>query len=117
MTDFQNNSRKLFRALTTRVVSRNKDFSRFSDSWVRTVHRRFQVVSSLVREAGRLGGVPDTNCWILRQGDAVRFHLTCPPLLYSRIVTLQPHEWEWLIQHPEIQVLFKSQPHQALCEG
>ena len=117
MKDRQSRNRNIFKALTSRAVSRNKDFARFSDTWVRTVHRRFQVVSSLVRDAGRLGGIPETRCWIFRQDEAVQFHLTCPRLLYSRIVTLQSHEWEWLIQQQEIQALIQSEPHQALCEG
>ena len=117
MTDLQNRNRNIFKALTSRAVSRNKDFARFSDSWVRTVHRRYQVVSSLVRDAGRLGGIPETHCWIRHQDEVMQFHLTCPRLLYSRVVTLQPHEWEWLIQQQEIQALYKSEPHQVLCEG
>jgi len=117
MTDQEFSNLNIFRSLTSKVVSRNKDFARFSDNWFRRVHRRFQVVSSLVREAERLGGVPDSNCWISHQDDSVHFHLVSPRLLYSRIVILQLHEWEWLIQQSEIQLLYKTQPHQALCEG
>ena len=107
----------LFNALTSGDVSRNKDFSRFSDERKKTVHHRFVVANSLVQEARRLENVSGSHCWIDRQEEMVQFHLESPRLRYKRVVMLEPHEWEWLIQQKEIQVLFNSPSRQVLCQG
>ncbi|MDH5751267.1 MAG: hypothetical protein OEZ59_02460 [Deltaproteobacteria bacterium] len=106
----------LFGALTAKKLSRNKNFASFSDKWSRKVHRRFQVVSSLLRDAGRLAGLEGTACWISSGEDSVRFHLDSPRLYYSRVVALQHHEWEWLAGHSEIQNLLQVKPQKAICE-
>lgn len=110
-------NRHLFHALTSKRLSRNKYFAKFSDGWFRAVHKRYRTVASLKREAERLAAVPETNCWISRESDALLFHLQSPRLSYKRVVALQPHEWEWLIQHDEIQQLLRARSHAALRQG
>jgi hypothetical protein len=109
--------RNLFQALTSKRLSRNKYFAKFSDHWFRAVHKRYRVVASLKAEAGRLGAIPGTNCWISRDEHGLHFHLHSPRMNYRRVVALQSYEWEWLIEQSEIQSLFRSGPQQALLQG
>jgi len=89
-------TRNLFNALTTKQVSRNKNFSLFTSGWRKQVFRRFRIVCALRREAERLGRIPGSRCWVDHNQDGLHFHLSCPSLKYRRIVPLNNHEWEWL---------------------
>jgi hypothetical protein len=109
--------RTLFESLTSNSLSRNKYFTQFANHWFRAVHRRFRVVSSLKKDAQRLGSIPETNCWVCEEGDGLVFHLQSPRLSYKRVVALQPYEWEWLVRQKEIQSLLSANPRNALLDG
>jgi hypothetical protein len=116
--DRQEWNRNLFRALTSKRLSRNKYFSKFSDTWFRSVHRRFRTAASLLGEAERLAEIPETRCWISReQPGSVLFHLHSPRLFYSRVVALQPYEWEWLLEQEPIQTLLEACKRLASSTG
>jgi hypothetical protein len=110
-------NRTLFETLTSNRLSRNKYFTQFTNDWYKAVHRRFRVVASLKKEAERLGGIPDTNCWVSASADGLLFHLQSPRLSYKRVVALQPYEWEWLVQQEAIQSLLSANPEAALLGG
>lgn len=111
-------NRNLFESLTSNRVSRNKYFTQFTDVWFKAVHKRYRIVISLKREAGRLGGLQGTRCWISEdddpQGFDLLFHLQSPRLSYTRSVALQSYEWDWLVQQDEVRALLQSQPREAL---
>ena len=117
MEDRREWDRTLFESLTSRRVSRNKFFAQFATQWFQSVHRRFRVVSSLQKDAQRLGGIPDTQCWISGEGESLVFHLQSPRLSYVRSVALRPYEWEWLGRQKEIQSLLSQAPRNAVLEG
>ncbi|MBI4083340.1 MAG: hypothetical protein HY423_12090 [Candidatus Lambdaproteobacteria bacterium] len=98
-------SRSLFRALTSRGLSRNKQFASFSAGLLRIAHRRFRHLDALRREAERLAAIPDSSCWVHEDGDALLLHLEAPRLLYRRIVALRRYEWDWLLEQQGIQAL------------
>lgn len=110
-------NRSLFETLTSNRLSRNKYFTQFTNDWFKAVHRRFRVVTSLKQDAGRLGSIPDTHCWISSEGDDLLFHLQSPRLSYKRVVALQPYEWEWLVQQKEIQTLLNESGRSARLGG
>lgn len=101
-------NRSLFETLTSNRLSRNKFFTQFTNEWFKAVHRRFRVVTSLKQDAGRLGSIPETHCWVSSEGDGLLFHLQSPRLSYKRVVSLQPYEWEWLVRQKEIQTLLST---------
>ena len=109
--------RTLFETLTTNRLSRNKYFTQFANEWFRAVHRRFRVVTSLKKDAERLGGIPETNCWISASSGGLLFHLQSPRLSYKRVVALQPYEWEWLVQQEAIRSLLSAQTRDARLGG
>jgi hypothetical protein len=109
--------RSLFESLTSKRLSRNKYFAQFSTDWFRAVHRRFRVVASLKKDAERLGGMPETCCWIEREGEGLLFHLQSPRLGYKRVVALQPYEWEWLARQEEIRTLLSADTRGARLGG
>jgi hypothetical protein len=109
--------RSLFETLTSNRLSRNKYFTQFNNAWFKAVHRRFRVVTSLRKDAERLGVIPDTNCWVSENGGGLLFHLQSPRLSYTRVVALQPYEWEWLVQQKEIQCLLSGNTGNALLGG
>ena len=100
--------RRLFESLTSNKLSRNKYFTQFGNEWFSVVHRRFRVVASLKKDAERLGGIPETNCWVSASAHGLLFHLQSPRLSYKRVVALQPHEWEWLMRQKAIQMLLSA---------
>ena len=108
-------SRSLFETLTSNQVSRNKHYTKFSNDGFRAIHRRFQVVSSLKREAGKLVTDPKSACWITSNGESPVFHMESPRLFYKRAVTLKHHEWEWLLQQQEVQKLLKASSFNTLA--
>lgn len=108
MNDRHDWNRSLFETLTSNKLSRNKYFTKFTNEWFRAVHRRFRVVASLKKDAQRLGTIPETMCWISTDGDGLLFHLQSPRLSYTRVVALQPYEWEWLARQEEIRSLLSE---------
>ena len=120
MEDRQEWNRNLFKALTSRQVSRNKFFARFSKGWFQSAHKRFKMVESVLSEAQRLSSVPETLCWISENeavGGGVLFHLNSPRLCYKRVVALEMHEWEWLVEKEVIQTLIKSASRETISHG
>ena len=109
--------RSLFETLTSNRLSRNKYFTQFSNDWFKAVHRRFRVVTALKQDAGRLGSIPETHCWVSTEGAGLLFHLQSPRLSYKRVVALQPYEWEWLVRQKEIQSLLSANTRGALLGG
>lgn len=111
-------NRTLFETLTSNQVSRNKYFTKFTNKWFKAVHRRYRTVVSLKREAGRLAAIPDSSCGISNEGEGavvqVVFTLESPRLGYTRTVTLETYEWEWLQQQQEVQSLLQGKPLKAL---
>lgn len=107
-------NRSLFESLTSQRLSRNKYFAEFAKDWFKAVHRRFRVVTSLKKDAARLGSIPETHCWISREGEGLLFHLQSPRLGYKRVVALQPYEWEWLGRQEEIRSLLSADTRAAL---
>ncbi len=99
--------RQFFKALTSKQISRNKDFAAFSHGWARFVHRRFRVIDALRGEAEKLAKIPGTTCWITENEGALFFHLRCPRMHYRRKIALQNYEWEWLGQQDGIQSLLE----------
>ena len=97
--------RSLFGALTSKRLSRNKNFASFSTGWSRIVHRRFRIVRALKNEAERLEHIPGTHCWISKNGDGLLFHLYSPQLRYKREVALYGYEWDWLAQQRGVRAL------------
>lgn len=114
MEDHQEWNRRLFETLTSNRVSRNKYFTEFANDRFKAVHRRFLTVLSIKKEAHRLGGIPETHCWIGDSKDGLSFHLHSPRLHYERVVALQPYEWEWLNRQDEIRVLIVQAPERTL---
>lgn len=116
--DRQDWNRSLFETLTSNRVSRNKYFTKFTNKWFKAVHRRYRTVVSLKREAGRLAAIPDSSCNFCNEGEGVIvqvvFQLESPRLGYSRTVTLETYEWEWLRQQEEVQSLLQVKPWEAL---
>lgn len=100
--------RNLFKALTSKQISRNKNFATFSRGWSRLVHKRYQVVAALKQETERLGKIPGTSCWVSEDDSELFFHLDCPRMQYSRKIALQGYEWEWLGQQSSVQTLLKA---------
>ena len=107
-------NRRLFESLTSNRLSRNKYFSQFANDWFKAVHKRYRIVASLKKEAGRLGSLDGTVCWISNTGDGPIFHLESAPLQYSSEVALQTHEWDWLAKQEEIRALLQSNPREGL---
>ena len=99
--------RHLFKALTTKQISRNKNFATFTKGWSRLVHKRYRVVEALRSEADRLGRIPGTSCWVSESEGELYFHLQCPKMRYKRVVALNGYEWEWLGQQSSIQALLR----------
>ncbi len=99
--------RNLFKALTSKQISRNKNFATFSRGWSRLVHHRYRVVEALKREADRLAEIPGTSCWVSETEGELFFHLQCPRMQYMRKVALQGYEWEWLGQQRSVQSMLK----------
>ena len=97
--------RQLFKALTSKQISRNRNFAAFSQGWSKLVHQRFQVVEALNREVDRLGRIPGTSCWVSENDEGLLFHLQCPRMYYKREVLLQGYEWEWLGKQNGVQAL------------
>ena len=97
--------RQFFKALTSKEISRNKNFTAFAGGWARFVHRRFRVMDALRGEAEKLALIPGTTCWITEKEGDLYFHLKCPRMHYQRIVALQSYEWEWLGQQSGVQAL------------
>lgn len=97
--------RELFLALTTRRVSRNRFPETFAQGWSRDVHRRFQTLRALQRDAERLEGLEGTSCWITEHADGRRFHLRCPALHYMRMVAVHAYELEWLMAQRAVRAL------------
>ena len=98
-------TRQLFKALTSKQISRNKNLATFSRGWSKLVHKRFQVVEALRREVDRLAEIPGSSCWVSKEEDGLLFHLKCPRMHYKRVVSLQGHEWEWLGKQNGVQAL------------
>ncbi len=107
-------NRRLFESLTSNRLSRNKYFSQFANDWFLAVHKRYRIVSSLKKEAGRLAPLNGSVCWISNNGDGPIFHLKSAPLRYSREVALQTYEWDWLAKQEEIRSLLQSDPRDGL---
>ena len=99
--------RNLFKALTTKQISRNKNFATFSRGWSRQVHKRYQVVEALKREIDRLAKLPGTSCWVSQDSGKLFFHLECPRMQYARKIALHGYEWEWLGEQSSVQSLLK----------
>lgn len=99
--------RHFFKALTSKQISRNKNFAAFAHGWARLVHHRFRVVDALRSEAERLADIPGTSCWVTEEGGELFFHLQCPRMHYKRIVALEGYEWEWLGQQSGVQALLE----------
>ena len=110
MNDRHDWNRSLFETLTSNKLSRNKYFTKFTNEWFKAVHRRYRVVASLKKDAERLGAIPETNCWVSDDGDALLFHLQSPRLSYKRVVALQSYEWEWLGRQEAIRSLLGPDP-------
>ena len=53
-------NRRLFESLTSNRLSRNKYFSQFANDWFKAVHKRYLIVASLKKEAGRRGSLEGT---------------------------------------------------------
>jgi hypothetical protein len=98
-------SRSLFRALTSRRLSRNKQFASFSSGLFRIAHRRFRHLDALRREAERLAVFPDSSCWVREDGEALLLHIEGPRLYYRRVVALRRYEWDWLLEQQGIRTL------------
>lgn len=98
----------LFERLTSSLVSRNKYYTKFTNDGFRAVHRRYRVVSSLKKEAGKLAIDTNSVCWITSDGNDIVFHMESPQLFYKRAVALKHHEWEWLLQQQEVRQLLKE---------
>jgi len=101
--------RNMFTALTSKQISRNKNFSLFASGWQKQVFRRFRIVCALQREAERLAQVPGSQCWVDHNSEGLQFHLDCPALRYSRVVPLQNYEWEWLGQQRGVREMLTSE--------
>lgn len=99
--------RNLFKALTSKQVSRNRNFATFTRGWSRLVHKRYRVMDALKREADRLAEIPGTSCWVSENDGELFFHLQCPRMQYTRKVALHSYEWEWLGQQSSVQSLLK----------
>ena len=101
--------RNMFTALSTKQISRNKNFTLLASGWHRQVFRRFRIVCALQREAERLSEIPGSQCWVNHDKDGLHFHLSCPALQYQRVVPLHSHEWEWLGRQRGVQDLLTSE--------
>jgi len=99
--------RDLFEALTTRRVSRNRFPEAFAQGWSRDVHRRFQTLRALERDAVRLRDIEGTLCWITEHAEGRRFHLRCPALQYTRVVSVHEYELAWLMARGAVRALLK----------
>ena len=99
--------RDLFQALTTQRVSRNRFPDTFAQGWSREVHRRFQTLRALKRDAERLQDIEGTLCWVTEHAEGRRFHLRCPALRYTRMVTVHEYELEWLMAQCAVRALLK----------
>ena len=97
--------RQFFNALTSKQISRNKNFAAFSSGWARFVHHRFRVMDALKSEAEKLGQIPGTTCWVTEEEGDLFFHLNCPRMHYKRVVALEGYEWDWLGQQSGVQAL------------
>jgi hypothetical protein len=97
--------RHFFKALTSKKISRNKNFAAFTKGWARFVHRRYRVMDALRSEVERLGRIPGTTCWVSEENGGLYFHLQCPRMHYKRIIALEGYEWEWLGQQSGVQAL------------
>ena len=100
--------RNMFNALTSKSISRNKNFNLFTSGWPRKVFYRFRTVCALQKEAERLAQIPGSRCWVEHRGEKLDFHLSCPSLLYERTVPLSSYEWDWLGRQEGIQALLTS---------
>ena len=98
-----------FNALTSKTITRNKNFDSFSNEWSKLVFKRFRTVCALKKDAERLVNIPGTFCRISRDHAGLLFQLECPRLRYRREVALQGFEWKWLGSHPVIQTLLEEQ--------
>lgn len=105
--------RHLFKALTSKQVSRNKNFAAFTNGWSRLVHHRYQVVEALRHEAERLAHIPGTSCWVSEDNGELQFHLQCPRMHYKRVVVLSGYEWEWLGRQSSVQGLLRVKSLQS----
>lgn len=114
MSDRHEWNRRLFENLTANRLSRNRYFAQFGNEWFKAVHRRYRVVASLKKDAERLGRIPETNCWVSDSAHGLLFHLQSPRLRYTRVVALQPYEWEWLGQQTAIRDLLCANPEAGL---
>ena len=97
--------RNLFQALASQSISRNKFPDAFAQGWTKDVHRRFQNLRALKRDAEKFGGYAGTVCWVSRGDQGLRFHLHCPQLLYTRAVAVHNYELEWLIAQQGVRSL------------
>ncbi len=97
--------RNIFKALTSRTLSRNNNFAAFVQGWSRTVHRRFRVVQALARDAERLSGLDGTTCSVIQDAPDLRLRLSCEALQYRRTVVLRDYEWQWLQEQPGVRSL------------
>lgn len=114
MKDRQDWNRQMFQALTSKRLSRNKFFARFSEGWSKAIHKRYKIMSSLQREAERLGQVPETLCWVDNNEKGLLFTLESPRLSYKRVVPLEAYECEWLLEQKAIQAILTKMPREAL---
>ena len=99
--------RNLFKALTSKQISRNKNFATFSRGWSRLVHKRYKVMEALKEETDRLAKIPGTSCRVSEDSGELVFHLDCPRMQYSRKVALHGYEWEWLGEQSSVQSLLE----------
>jgi hypothetical protein len=106
-----------FQALTSRELSRNKNYLSFSNEQLRAAHKRFLKVQRLKREAARLVGIPDSFCIAESANGDVHFSFECPKIKYRHHVTLFPYEWAWLNRHKEIQMLLRAASLDLVAES
>ena len=106
--DSETRSAHWFDALTSRRVSRNKNYASFADEGLRKAHRRYLTVQGLKEDAERLTGIPNSFCGVAAEAEGIRLSLVSPTLRYRRQVRLLPHEWAWLHRQAGIQALLKA---------
>ncbi len=100
-------TRRVFEALASRTLSRNRFFYSFDGGALRHAHRRYRLASGLLREAERLSAVPGSFCRAVSEPgpERVAVRLESPALHYRHEAELLAHEWEWLQDQPAVRQL------------
>ena len=106
--------RTLFEALTSKQVSRNKNYVLLGKGWQKTVWKRYLLVRTIAKEAEDLLNNAATRVRVVQKAQTesypVVFFLSNAQRHYQRESHLLPHEWEWLQQQAGVKALLKAQP-------